>query len=304
MKDLINYIKRTVCKRGCFPICAALILFFSPIVFAGEIELHVIDVGQGESMLFKLPAGEIILIDGGPTDAGERVVSYLKRSGVKKIDLLIATHPHEDHMGGLLSVLDSFPVTKVWDSGHNLGSATQRKFLERVKKSGAKFEIARAGFTQKIGDVFIRVFAPVNSHRKSDDANKSSIVTHISWKKMSFLLMGDAEHKERRIIDSYPHSVVLKLAHHGSRNGTIKSLLQKIKPRMAVVSCGRDNSYGHPHKEVLKLLDEFKIKLYSTVEGNIIIKSNGENFSVNYAAPDEQSVMDVVKSVLDIFFKW
>lgn len=291
-------------KRGCLFICAALMLFLSPVAYAGQIEFHVIDVGQGDSMLFKLPAGETILIDGGPTDAGERVVSYLKRSGVKKIDLLIATHPHEDHMGGLLTVLDSFPVIKVWDSGHNLGTATQRKFLERVKKSSAKFEITRAGSMQKIGDVAVRVIAPVTSPKKNDDANKSSIITHITWKKVSFLLMGDAEHKERKIIDSYPRSVVLKVAHHGSRNGTTKSLLQKVKPRIAVVSCGKDNSYGHPHKEVIKLLEEFKVKLYSTVEGNIIIKSSGENFSVDYTAPDEQGVMDVIKSVLDVFFKW
>ncbi|MCL2767980.1 MAG: MBL fold metallo-hydrolase [Synergistaceae bacterium] len=251
-------------------------------------------------MFFKLPKGEIVLIDGGPASAGERVVSYLKKSGVKKIDLLIATHPHEDHMGGLISVLDSIPVSKVWDSGHNIGTITQIKFLERVKMSKSRFEIVRAGFTERIGDVKIEVIPPAFPQ---NNANNSSIITHVSWKNMSFLLMGDAEHKDRRTIDRYPRSTVLKLAHHGSRNGTTRSLLQKVKPRMAVVSYEENNSFGHPHKEVLKLLQEFNVKLYSTVEGNIVIESNGENYSVNYAV-EEQGIIDMIKSVLDIFFKW
>jgi competence protein ComEC len=255
-------------------------------------------------MFFKLPTGEVVLIDGGPTSAGGKVVSYLKRSGVKKIDLLIATHPHEDHIGGLLSVLDSFPVSKVWDSGHNLGTMTQRKFLESVKKSRSKFEVVSAGLSQKIGDVMIQVIAPADSHRRSDDANSSSVIIHVMWKNISFLLTGDAEHKDSKMIDRYPRSTVLKISHHGSRNGTTRSLLQRIQPRVAVVSYGESNSYGHPHKEVLNLLEEFNVKLYSTVEGSIVLKSNGENFSISNESSDEQSVIDVIKSVLDIFFRW
>lgn len=255
-------------------------------------------------MFFKLPTGEVVLVDGGPADAGERVVNYLRSSGVKKIDLLIASHPHEDHMGGLISVLNSFPVVKVWDSGHNLGTATQRKFLESVKRRKSKFEIVKAGFSQKIGNATIQVIIAGNSSQKNDDANGSSIITYVSWDKISFLLMGDAEHKDRKTINRYPRSTVLKVSHHGSRNGTTRTILHKIKPLAAVVSCGEKNSYGHPHKEVLKLLEEFKVKLYSTVEGNIVIKSNGENFSANYEKSDKKSIIDNIKSVLDIFFKW
>jgi competence protein ComEC len=261
-----------------------------------------INVGQGDSMFFKLPEGEVVLIDGGPASAKDHVVSYHKNSGVKKIDLLIATHPHEDHIGGLISVLDSFTVSKIWDPGHNLGTATQKKFLERVKNSKAKFEIVSAGHSQKMGEVKIQVIAP-DSRKKNNDANSSSIIAHISWKKMSFLLMGDAEHKDRKTIDKYPRSIVLKISHHGSRNGTTKSLLQKVKPIIAVVSYGENNSYGHPHKEVLKLLEEFKAKLYSTIKGNIVIKSDGESYSVNYNL-NKQSFTGTIKSVLDIFFKW
>jgi len=288
---------------SCVVLVLVLVLVLTTALFAGQLEFHVINVGQGDSMFFKLPAGEIVLIDGGPAIAGESVVSYLKKSGVKKIDLLIATHPHEDHIGGLLSVLDSFPVSVVWDPGHNLGTATQRKFLELVKKSKSKFEIVKEGFSQKIGDLKIKIIAPVNFMQNGDDANNSSIIMYISWKNMSFLLMGDAEHKDRNIIDKYPRSVVLKVAHHGSRNGTTRSLMQKVKPQAAVVSYGEGNSYGHPHKEALKLLEEFNVKLYSTVEGNIVFKSNGENYSVNYDK-EEQGIIDIVKSILDIFFKW
>ena len=255
-------------------------------------------------MFFKLPTGEIVLIDGGPADAGERVVSYLKSAGVRKIDLLIATHPHEDHIGGLLPVLDSFPVTKVWDSGYNLGTATQRKFLESVKRSKSKFEIARAGFSQIIGDVRIQVIAAGSRSQKKDDANAAGIITHVSWKELSFLLMADAEHKDNKTIDKYPRAGVLKISHHGSRNGTTRPLLQKVKPRVAVVSFGENNPYGHPHKEVLKLLDEFNIKLFSTTDGNIVLISNGENLRINNVESGGQSFTDTVKSVLDIFFRW
>ena len=300
MNNAVNAIK-TVFKRGrLFAVCAALILFLASAVFA-QIEFHVINVGQGDSMFFKLPAGEVVLIDGGPAGAGERVVRYLKRSGVKKIDLLIATHPHEDHIGGLLSVLDSFPITVIWDPGYNLGTVTQRKFLERVKNSKAKLEIVNAGVSQKIGDVEIQVIAPA---QKGSDANSNSIIAHVSWRNISFLLTGDAEHRDPKMIDRYPRSTVLKIAHHGSRNGTTRPLLRKVAPQTAVVSYGENNSYGHPHEEVLKLLDEFKVKLYSTVKGNIVLKSDGEGYSVIYDDSDGYGIMDIIKSVLDMFFKW
>jgi competence protein ComEC len=281
-----------------------MIFVFASAALADQIEFHAINVGQGDSMFFILPGGEVVLIDGGPADAGERVVNYLKNCKVKKIDLLIATHPHEDHIGGLLSVLDSFSVAKVWDAGFNLGTSTQRGFLERVKKSKAKFEIAREGLSQVIGDVKIQVIAAGNSSQKNSDANTNSIVTHVSWKKISFLLMGDAEHRDSKTINKYPRSTVLKIAHHGSRYGTTKPLLQKVQPRAAVVSCGENNPYGHPHDEVLKLLEEFKVMLFSTIDGNIVLISDGEKFSVNYTKSDEQSITSVIKSVLDIFFKW
>ena len=286
-----------------FIVCAVFLLFLSPAAFTGQLEFHVINVGQGDSMFFKLPTGEVVLTDGGTVSAGERVVSYLKKSGVKKIDLLIATHPHEDHIGGLISVLDSFPVAKVWDSGYNLGTSTQRKFLERVKNRKPKFEVVREGITQKIGDVKIEVIAPASSQQRINDANSSSIITHVSWKNMSFLLMGDAEHKDNKMINRYPRSTVLKIAHHGSRNGTTKSLLRRVKPQIAVVSYGENNSYGHPHKEVLKLLKEFKVRLFSTVEGSIVIKTNGESYSVNHDK-EEKGFIDMIESVLDVFFKW
>ena len=285
--------------------CAALILFLASAVFAGQIEFHVINVGQGDAMFFKMPAGEIVLIDGGAVNAGERVVSYLKRSGVKRIDLLIATHPHEDHIGGLISVLGSFPVSAVWDPGFNLGTATQRRFLESVERSKAKFEIASAGFYRRMGDAEIRVIAPVNSNStQKGSANSNSIIAHVSWKNISFLLMADAEHRNRNMIESYPRSTVLKISHHGSRNGTTRPLLQRVDPRVAVVSYAENNSYGHPHEEALQLLEEFNIALYSTPNGNIVLKSDGESYSVIYDNMDGRSLIDRIKSILDIFFRW
>lgn len=301
-------------KKFLIIICAILIaagLFFTPAVFSaapkgkdGKIEFYVFDVGQGDSMLFRLPDGKAILIDGGTRDAGEKVVQKLHALGVAKIDLLIATHPHEDHMGGLSQVLNSFAVSKIWDSGYNLGSSVQKKFLETVHRKKIDFEIVKAGRSENIGEVFVEVLAPVKFIKtKQSEANNNCIIARASWKNVSFLLMGDAEIEERKTVSGYPRSTVIKLAHHGSSNGTNQFLLRGAAPKIALVSYAKNNSYGHPHKEVLKLLKENNIPLYATENGDIVVTSAGKEIAVKYENVRGEDFLDAIKNFFYRLFK-
>lgn len=284
-----------------------LIIFFITIFFAvsfvpafaagGKIEFRALDVGQGDSLLLRLPGGESVLIDAGTRDAGKVVVENLKSLGIKKIDLFIATHPHEDHIGGGLQVLNSFPVGKVWDSGYNIGTDVQKRFLQAIKTKKIKFGTPKAGFSEMIGNVKFDVLAPQQGAKtKKNDANNSSLIVRVSWKEVSFLLMGDAEEEEQKSAGKFPQTTVLKLSHHGSRGETNLSLLNSVKPQISVVSHAAKNSYGHPHKETLKLLQDKKIPLYSTVNGNVIVESDGKDISVRNEKFDG--------SILDMFIKW
>lgn len=242
-----------------------------------KIEFHAFDVGQGDSLFFLLPDGETVLIDGGTRESGKRVVSYLHNLDVRQIDLLIATHPHEDHIGGLRDVMNAFPVGKVWDAGYNLGTATQRHFLETVQHKKIPFSMPKAGYSEMIGEVRFDVLAPVRLVRsKAGEANNNSMIVHVSWKNVSFLLMGDAELDERKTLKNFPRSTVLKLSHHGSSDGTNPFLLRNVKPKIAVASYAAGNPYGHPHKEVVKMLKDNNIPLYATASGNVVITSDGE----------------------------
>lgn len=261
-------------------ICVAFLSFFElPDVFGGGLVFHAFDVGQGDSFLFRFPNASTMLVDAGPKKNGKELVRKLRKLGVRRIDVLVATHPHEDHIGGMTEVIEAFPVGKIWDSGYNHGSATQRAMLKLVEEKKIRFGRPRAGFIQKFDDVSVEVLAPVKtiSGTKSD-ANNNSIVLLVSFKKISFLMTGDMEKPERRSIGRFPHATVLKLAHHGSADATDRRMLEQIRPEIGIISCARENPYGHPHKKTLRLLADFGVKVYETHDGEIVIRTDGEKY--------------------------
>lgn len=263
-------------------VLSAFFLLFSPAAscFAaagGEpLRYYAVDVGQGDCSLFLLPNGQTIVVDAGPAASARETVAYIKSCGVNKIDLLVATHPHEDHIGGMDEVLSSFEIGKVWDSGYNHGSRVQRDFYQKIKDERIPFGRPKRGFTEKFGDVGVEVLAPArllkNTH---SDANNNSIILKITYGDISFLMMADAEREELASIPALPSANILKAGHHGSSNGTDKKLLRHVRPEVIVLSYARGNSYGHPHKEVVNAIRALKILRFDTADGAVKLRTDG-----------------------------
>jgi competence protein ComEC len=251
---------------------------------SGYLAVAVIDVGQGDSILVQFPNGQDMLVDAGEQEAGPRVVQYLRSRGVTRIDILVATHPHADHIGGMLRVLGAFPVGKVWDSGYIHGSRTQEDFLRTIKAKGVRFGKPKAGFTEQVGQATIKVLAPPAEPLSGtdSDANNSSIVLRITYGSVSFLLPGDMQAEERATVATWPRSTVLKVAHHGSRNGTDVAFAKAVAPEYAVISYGAGNPYGHPHAETITALQSAGAKVLSTAaDGTVVFTTDGK--SISYA---------------------
>jgi len=231
-------VRRSLGRLALVSLLLALVGGIAGTGWAGQLNLSVIDVGQGDSILVQFPNGEDMLVDAGDRDAGPTVVHYLRSRGVKRIDILVASHPHADHIGGMPSVLAAFPVGKAWDSGYNHGSRTQEDFLRTIKAKGIRFGRPKAGFGEKVGEVAVAVLAPPPTPLlgTESDANNNSLVLRIAYGSVSFLLPGDMEREERATVARWPHSTVLKVAHHGSRNGTDLAFAKAVSPQYAVVS--------------------------------------------------------------------
>ena len=242
---------------------------------------YALDVGQGDSFFFMLPNGENVLIDAGPEEAGSKVVSFLRKRGVKKIDLLVATHGHSDHIGGMRRVLQNFEIGRIWDSGFNHGSSIQRNFYKTIKKKDIPFGRPKRGYSELMGDVLLEVIAPakVVLNTKSD-TNNNCLVVKITYRDISFLMTADMEREQRYTIQPLPHATVLKASHHGSYNGTDSKLLREVNPSLVVLSYGKNNSYKYPHKRVVKDIRNAKITRYDTANGTIKIETDGREMNV------------------------
>jgi len=225
-----------------------------------------------------------MLVDAGNKADGGQVVGYLKAHGVKQIDILVATHPHEDHIGRMPDVLTAFKVGRVWDSGYSHGSKTQQTFLSLVQRKGLQYGKPRKGFTRDVGPVKVQVLAPSTKliTGTESDANNNSLVLRLEYGKTSVLLSGDMETEERAKCGPWPTTTVLKVAHHGSRNGTDTEFAIAVHPTSTFISYGQGNSYGHPHQEAITVLTAVGAKLYSTAEsGTVVITSDGQRVSIS-----------------------
>lgn len=278
------------------------------------LRVHFIDVGQGDSALVQCPDGSTILIDGGPMGAYPHLVGYLKEAGVEKIDLLIATHPDGDHIGGLIKVLETFPVDTVLDSGKDHTTLTARRYLEAIKaRPETRFKLGRAGDRYTFGAVGLQILHPGSSLPKSN--NDCSIVARFTYRDVSFLFTGDAEKKaEAELLSrgSPVRSSVLKVGHHGSKSSTSPRFLSSVSPKSAVISAGENNRWGHPTEEVMRSLKERKIEIYRTdLQGTILMVSDGGEIRVefpgkavypDYPVPEEYERMVIANRVSLIYY--
>jgi competence protein ComEC len=245
------------------------------------LSLYAFDTGQGDAFLFRLPDGENILVDAGTGDFASGLVARLKSLGIRKIDIAVATHPHEDHIGGMPAVLETFPVERFWDSGYNHGSPLQRKVLTILRDKKIKFERPRAGYEEHIGETLAEILAPVKKvSNTSSDANNNCLVLRISYGNISFLMTGDMEAEERKSVKKFPRSTVLKIAHHGSANGTDARLMREVSPDAVIFTYGKRNSYGHPHRSVVELVRKSGARIYATADGEIMMNTDGRKLTV------------------------
>ena len=242
-----------------------------------QLWVHFIDVGQADSILLECD-GHFALVDGGNDADGEAVAAYLAMQGVEKLDLVVATHPHEDHIGGLDEVINAIPVDAVWSSPIPNNTNTVRNFLKSVSNRGLEVEQPKVGQVFTLGKAIITVLGPVKEY---DDINNLSTVLMVQHGDNRFLLTGDMERiAENDLVESGADlkADVLKVGHHGSESSTGYIFLREVMPTYAVISCGKDNSYGHPHEDPLSRLRDAEVMVMRTDEySTIIARSDGKD---------------------------
>jgi competence protein ComEC len=246
----------------------------------GKLSVYFLNVGQGDATYIKTAAGDDILIDGGKNEAGPVVVDYLHQLGVDDLEVMIATHPDADHIGGLDTVLHSFKVKAVYAPKVSHTTDTFKDFLLAVKDQGLKIHEARAGVSLSLAEVKAVFVGPVKAY--GDDLNDWSAVLHLAYGNNSFLFTGDAEKKSETDMVKTNQTLqadVLKVGHHGSNSSTSVAFLQTVSPKYAVISVG-PNSYGHPTAAILKNLKEAKVTTYRTdLNGTVTAISDGKKIS-------------------------
>lgn len=250
----------------------------------GEIVVHFIDVGQGDADLIMTSDGKTVLIDSGTPESRTVLTGYLKEQGVKKIDYFVLTHPHADHIGGAAAVLDAFDVVNVIMTDAPTTTSTYKKVLQKIDEKDFGVIFAEAGKEYSLGEAKITILGPVSDY--SDDLNNTSIVLRLTYGRTVFMFTGDAEKKaEQDMLTKFPASYfradVLKLGHHGSSNSTSDGWFFAVSPEYAVISCGRNNDYGHPHREILSLLKKNGTTYFRTdTDGSIVMSSDGESVKI------------------------
>lgn len=237
------------------------------------------DVGQGDSVLVYCD-GKTMLIDGGIPDMANRVENDLKTLHVKKLDDIIATHPHDDHIGGLVQVLKDFDYDKLIMPKTSANTKTYESFLSAVAAKNKKIMIPEPGKTFQLGGAKVQIVAPNNTY---DDMNNMSVVLRLDYKGKSFLFTGDASAQSEADMIKKKYNLkadVLKVGHHGSTSATTAAFLKAVKPEYAVISVGAGNTYGHPAQATLNRLNQSGIKVLRTdLNGSVVFHYDGKNLT-------------------------
>ncbi len=248
----------------------------------GEVYLHIIDVGQGSSTLIQ-QGDEGILIDAGEADYGKTVVEYINACGIASLKYVVASHPHSDHIGGLPEVLKNIEVEELLmpeiDEKNLPATRVYERLLDTIIEESITASYCEVGDKYSLGDATMEILGPVE---QISDLNNMSAICRISVGETDVMVLGDAETKELGSV--YKHggnfeSEILIMGHHGSRTSIHEKFLAEVDPLEAVISCGKDNSYGHPHVEALNYLEQNKIEYWRTdYSGDIVYLIDEKGF--------------------------
>lgn len=259
-----------------------------------DLEIHYIDVGQGDCSLIKWE-GAAVLIDCGERENADKVLDYLKEQGVEKLDIIIATHPHSDHIGAMGDIISGIDVERVIapkvSSDMTPTTKTYERFLKTLQDKALKLTAAKPGTVYTLAGKTassmekqppkLEILAPVEDY---DDLNDYSVVTRLTYGSTSYLFTGDAERKAEKDILASGADVsadVLKAGHHGSSTSTSEAFLEAVSPDVCVIQCGAGNSYGHPHAEILERFEAIGAKCFrNDINGTVKIYSDGEQIFV------------------------
>lgn len=283
--------KQMTVKQAC--ICLLAVLFSVAYLIlmserltpeSGTVELHFIDVGQGDSS-FIVSENGAVLIDTGLREYADTLISYIRRY-TDTIDYFIVTHPDADHMGGAADVIERLDVRNVIMTDCFATTATFDRFLSALEHSDINVIFADAGKTFEVGGFTLSLLAPFGKYDPEISENDHSVVVKMKYGDFSALFVGDAEaYEESVMLDSYSDHVlksdVLKVAHHGSKSSSSERFISAVRPSLAVISCGKNNEYGHPHKLVLAMLAKYGADVVRTDQsGTAVVVTDGKGYYI------------------------
>ncbi|WP_274292629.1 ComEC/Rec2 family competence protein [Clostridium perfringens] len=249
-----------------------------------ELMISYMDVGQGDAAYIKVN-GNDILIDAGPRSNSKELLEQLKAKNIDDFELVIATHPHEDHIGGMVDVFKEYEVKAFYSPKITHTTKTYENLVKAVKDEGLKTKELKGGMVIDLGEgAKFEVFTPQKS--EYEELNDYSPIMKLSFGDTSYLFTGDAEKlAEEEALAKYKNSLdsdVIKFGHHGSSSSSSNAFIEAVSPKYGIISCAKDNKYGHPHRETLGIIKKYNIKTFRTdTDGEIILTSDGKSINFN-----------------------
>ena len=248
-----------------------------------DLKVYYLDVGQGDAMYIKINDYDI-LIDAGPRSNVEHLMKQLEKKNIDDFEIVIATHPHEDHIGGMTEVFDRYKVKEFYMPPVVHTTETFRSMLNAIVKEGIKAKPIKEGTHFDLGDnATIDVYSPIES--VYEDLNDYSTIMKLTYGDVKLIFAGDAEsYAERAVVKKHSKELkgdVLKFAHHGSRTSSTDEFIKAVSPKYGIICCGENNNYGHPHKETKDIISKYDIDTFRTDKhGEIELISDGKNISI------------------------